>query len=102
MRQIEQEENTMSLPMIGLEKEGYLRGHADGHADGHAKGHAKGHAEGQQQLVLRLLKRKVGPLSDALEAQVVALSPSLLLSLSEALLDFTTSADLQAWLQEHA
>jgi hypothetical protein len=85
MRQIEQEENHMSLPMVGLEKIGYLQGHA----------------EGQQELVLRQLKRRCGEVSDVLEADVLALAPLLLLDLSEALLDFTSPDDLQAWLQNH-
>lgn len=85
MRQIEQEENTMSLPMIGLEKEGYLRGHA----------------EAVQQLVLTQLKRKFGGMTSALEAAVKTLTPPLLLSLSEDLLDFTDPEDLEAWLQNN-
>lgn len=61
-------------------------------------------AEAQREIVLRLLNRKVGPLSEELQARVVALAPDILLTLSEALLDFTVQADLMAWLdqQEHA
>ncbi|RRR74810.1 MAG: DUF4351 domain-containing protein, partial [Candidatus Viridilinea halotolerans] len=55
-----------------------------------------------QQVVLRILKRKFGALSAALETDIRALTPPLLLNLSEALLDFATPADLQTWLQEHA
>ena len=61
-------------------------------------------AEAQREIVLRLLNRKVGLLSEELQARVVALAPDILLTLSEALLDFTVQADLMAWLdqQEHA
>jgi hypothetical protein len=60
--------------------------------------------EGQREIVLRLLNRKVGPLSEELQARVGSLAPDALLTLSEALLDFTAQADLLAWLdqQDHA
>lgn len=57
--------------------------------------------EERQALVLRLLQRKVGPLVEELRARVAALSPELLLELSEALLDFAGVADLTAWLDQH-
>lgn len=57
--------------------------------------------EERQALVLRLLQRKVGPLVEEFRAQVAALSPELLLELSEALLDFTGVDDLTAWLDQH-
>ncbi|GAB4426116.1 MAG: hypothetical protein OHK0015_06670 [Chloroflexi bacterium OHK40] len=59
-----------------------------------------GRAEGQREIVLRLLNRKVGPLTHELRTRVTALSPEMLLSLSEALLDFTEQADLRAWLDQ--
>ena len=61
-----------------------------------------GRAEGQRDLVLRLLARKVGPLAPELQARVVALNPEALLSLSDALLDFATLANLTAWLEQQA
>ncbi|RRR74394.1 MAG: DUF4351 domain-containing protein [Candidatus Viridilinea halotolerans] len=61
----------------------------------------EGKIEGERKTVLRQLKRKLGGLSEALEAEVVALHAALLDPLSEALLDFTTQADLEAWLREH-
>jgi hypothetical protein len=63
-----------------------------------------GRREERQAMVLRLLNRKVGPLSEELQVRVAALAPDPLLSLSEALLDFTSQADLLAWLdqQNHA
>jgi hypothetical protein len=60
-----------------------------------------GRAEGQREIVLRLLNRKVGPLTDELQTRVTALSPESLLTLSEALLDFTAQNDLVAWLDQH-
>jgi hypothetical protein len=57
--------------------------------------------EGQREIVLRQLNRKVGPLSEALQARVATLTPDALLTLSEALLDFTEQADLVSWLERH-
>ena len=61
-----------------------------------------GRVEGQRDLVLRQLNRKVGPLADELQARVAALVPEVLLTLSEALLDFTDQTDLIAWLDQQA
>ena len=65
-------------------------------------GRVEGRAEGQRDLVLRQLNRKVGPLADELQARVAALVPEVLLTLSEALLDFTDQTDLIAWLDQQA
>ena len=51
--------------------------------------------------MLRQLNRKVGQLPEKLRARVAALAPETLLTLSEALLDFTEQADLGAWLEQH-
>lgn len=63
-----------------------------------------GRREERLAIVLRLLNRKVGQLPDGLRAHVAALTHDALLTLSEALLDFTSEFDLLAWLdqQEHA
>ncbi len=50
--------------------------------------------------MLRLLDRKIGPLSAELRAQVAALTPEVLLDLSEALLDFTSVDELTDWLEQ--
>lgn len=65
-------------------------------------GRAEGRIEGQRDLVLRLLRRKVGSLDEAVAARVVSLAPEALLTLSEALLDFTDQSDLAAWLERNA
>ena len=62
----------------------------------------EGRAEGQRDLVLRLLNRKVGPLAEELQARVAALAPVGLLTLSEALLDFTNQTDLLVWLDQNS
>ncbi|PDW03162.1 DUF4351 domain-containing protein, partial [Candidatus Viridilinea mediisalina] len=58
------------------------------------------YVQGERNVVLHLLKCKLGTLNDALEAQVASLNPVLLVPLSEALLAFTTQTELEAWLRE--
>lgn len=63
-------------------------------------GRAEGRREERQALMLRLLNRKIGPLAEELQVRVAALDPETLLTLSEALLDFTAQSDLVAWLEQ--
>ena len=64
----------------------------------------EGRQEGRQReldLVLRLLKRRLGPVSEADRARVSALPIEDLEALGEALLDFAGAADFAAWLAAH-
>jgi predicted transposase YdaD len=88
MRQVEVEETGMDTFVTSFEE------------IGEARGRVAGRAEGQRDLVLRLLDRKIGPLSADLRAQVAALAPEVLLELSDALLDFTSVDELTDWLQQ--
>lgn len=54
------------------------------------------------QMVIHLLKGKLGQLSPELESQVKSLSFSTLEYLADALLDFQTIADLENWLFNHS
>jgi predicted transposase/invertase (TIGR01784 family) len=53
-----------------------------------------------RSLVLRQLKRRLGSLSDAIEARINTLALNQLEDLGEALLDFSTLADLEGWLEK--
>ena len=59
--------------------------------------------EGRQEegisLVLRLLTRRVGPISSDIDTQIRMLSLPQLEALGEALLDFSGISDLVSWLQ---
>ena len=61
----------------------------------------RGELKGYQELVLRILRRKIGDLSLELEAQVRRLSLVQAEELGEALLDFTHTDDLFQWLQSN-
>ncbi|MGB3295846.1 MAG: DUF4351 domain-containing protein [Phormidesmis sp.] len=74
--------------------------------EGRQEGWQEGRQEGQRDeaalLVSRLLEKRFGELSEDRRATVEALPLSALEALSEALLDFTSSADLPTWLAENA
>jgi predicted transposase YdaD len=59
----------------------------------------KGFIQGERSLILRLLSRRVGILSSEVRSQVESLPLEQLESLGEALLDFSSAADLDEWLQ---
>jgi predicted transposase YdaD len=58
----------------------------------------EGQSAGEQALVLKQLTRKFGNLSAELISRVRGLSLERLEALGEALLDFTSVADLESWL----
>ncbi len=62
------------------------------------RGEARGRQEEAAALILRQLPRRVAALPPDLQAQVRSLPLTSLETLSEALLDFTTVADLITWL----
>ena len=66
--------------------------------EGRQEGVQEGLAKGQRDLVLRQLTHKLGALDEALRVRVASLEPETLLLLSDALFDFVTRADLDAWL----
>ncbi|BAY78989.1 hypothetical protein NIES25_54690 (plasmid) [Nostoc linckia NIES-25] len=55
--------------------------------------------EGERKIVLRQLNRRVGNIPDELLSQIQGLSVEQLEALADALLDFSTLADLEGWLQ---
>ncbi len=65
--------------------------------EGQLQGEREGELRGQQELVLRLLTRRVGNVSIELETSVRALPVERLEEFGEALLDFTKVGDAIAW-----
>jgi Domain of unknown function (DUF4351) len=74
----------------------------EGRAEGKAEGRAEGRVEGEARVVLRQLQRRCGPLPLPLQERVGGLSSDQLENLAEALLDFTSTAELEKWLSELA
>lgn len=63
------------------------------------QGLIKGREQEARSLILKLLSRRVGTISDEQQRQIQCLSLEQLETLAEALLDFTSISDLQGWLQ---
>jgi len=61
---------------------------------------AKGREEEAVNLILRQMTKRFGSISVAMRSKVSGLPLVALEDLSEALLDFTSLADLQGWLTE--
>ncbi|NCC35814.1 MAG: DUF4351 domain-containing protein [Chloroflexia bacterium] len=62
------------------------------------QGREEGREEGQLAVLVRQLQRRCGPLPAVLQVQVQHLGPAQRLDLAEAVFDFTSVADLEAWL----
>ena len=68
--------------------------------EGIQEGEQRGRSEGEKSLILRQLTRRVGELPQDLRQQIETLPLEQLENLGEALLDFTSMADLKAWFNQ--
>ena len=66
--------------------------------DAKVEGREEGIVLGERKLVIRQLNHKVGKIPQALLTKIETLSLEQLEELSEALLDFSTVANLEQWL----
>ena len=89
-----------SWMLEGMEK-GIKQGIEKGLLQGRQEGRQEGRREGEAALVLRLLTRRLGPLSPTQEKRVRRLNIERLEELGEALLDFSAAKDLNGWLAAH-
>jgi predicted transposase/invertase (TIGR01784 family) len=64
------------------------------------KGRQEGRLQGQQELIMRLLMRRLGTVEPEIQACIRELSIDQLENLGEALLEFTAASDLINWLQD--
>lgn len=79
--------------MLGLSELKQTRVYQDALQEGIEQG-----IERERALILKLLTRRVGSVSTQSEAKILNLSVTQLEALGEALLDFSSAADLQDWL----
>ncbi|MEC4805109.1 MAG: DUF4351 domain-containing protein [Jaaginema sp. PMC 1080.18] len=79
---------------------GIEQGREQGREEGREQGIEQGREQGTRSLILRQLSRRFGSLSSIQVTAIENLNLTQLEALSEALLDFTTVADLDAWLQQ--
>jgi hypothetical protein len=70
-------------------------------ARGEALGEARGEVLGRSSLVLKLLAKVCGGVTDVHRAQIGCLTADELDQLAEDLLEFQSIADLDAWLDQH-
>ncbi|MEH2301657.1 MAG: DUF4351 domain-containing protein [Nostoc sp.] len=60
----------------------------------------EGNKQGEQRLVIRQLNRRIGEIDTSLIERIQGLSIEQLENLAEALLDFSSVADLEIWLNQ--
>ena len=85
------------MPFItSFERIGIEQGRQEGRQEGIQKGLQAGHIS----LIVRMLKRRWGPLDPELEIRLSSLSLAQLESLGETFLEFRAPSDLQRWLDE--
>lgn len=93
----QEKETVMEIVTSWMEK-GLEKGREEGLERGREEGLERGRRS-ESALIVRLLRKRLGGLSENLEAEVLQLSMTDLENLGEALLDFTSEADLETWLQ---
>jgi predicted transposase/invertase (TIGR01784 family) len=86
--------------MLGIELE-QTRVYREAKAEGESIGEARGKAEEGKSLVIRQLTRKLGTITPQLLDRINRLQIDRVESLGEALLDFTSITDLEAWLNHN-
>ena len=64
------------------------------------EGRQEGETIGEARMILRLLNRRLGSVSEQFSAQIQQLTTPQLEDLGEALPDFTSLADLETWLSQ--
>ena len=92
----------MQLSPLYLEKiqAAKQEGRQEGETIGEERGRQEGETIGEARMILRLLNRRLGSISEQFSAQIQQLTIPQLEDLGEALLDFTSLADLETWLSQ--
>ncbi len=92
--------------MLGLSELKQTRVYQEALEEGRQEGRQEGRLEGKQEealaIVLRQLTRRIAAVEPELRSRIQQLSSTQMEELAEALLDFSTTQDLVAWLQTHS
>lgn len=96
------EEAIMVVAGIPCEEIRHTRAVPQWLAEGRQEGLQEGRQEGEAAVVLRLLNRRCGPLSEVITSRIQRLPLERLEALAEALLDFQGPEDLAAWFAAEA
>jgi predicted transposase/invertase (TIGR01784 family) len=86
--------------MLGIELQ-QTRVYQQAKAEGESIGEARGEARGETRMLMRLINRRFGAVDARITARLQQLNVSQLEELGEALLDFTSLADLEAWFAQN-
>jgi Domain of unknown function (DUF4351) len=97
-QQIEAQEEELLMAL----SQAYLEWEKTTEQRGEQRGRTEGKTEEARSLILRLLNRRIGTINSHFETQISELSVSQLEALGEALLDFSSSTDLEQWLQSQS
>jgi flagellar biosynthesis/type III secretory pathway protein FliH len=90
-------ERTKAMPYVtSVERIGFQRGHVQGREEGLEEGR-----RAEAGLVSRLVRRRFGAVPEEITERIAALSKDRIEALGDALLDFASLDDLEAWLQRH-
>jgi predicted transposase YdaD len=71
------------------------------HQDVFSEGLQEGKLEGESTIILKLLKRRLGPLNEKTILAIQALDNQQLEALSDNLLDFNSKNELSNWLKQN-
>jgi len=99
VQNISEDERELAMNLTPVYEEWRLKTLQEGRQEGKREGKREGRQEGELALVLRLLTRRFGSIDDRLKIQIEQLPTTLLEDLGEALLDFSSSEDLENWLR---
>jgi predicted transposase YdaD len=93
-------EESLKMPLISPTMElAREEGREKGREEGELIGEQRGELKGNQKLVIKLLNRRIGELKPPVIEQIRKLPVEQLEELAEALLDFSTVANLEEWLK---
>ena len=100
--QLSREEIEVMLNLRLDETRVYREAKEEGRLEGREEGREEGRRLEAVQLVMRQLRRRLGQeVPEELRSEIDQLSLSVLEGLSEALLDFSSLADLEVWLRDN-
>ena len=74
---------------------------SEGFQQGKLEAKLKGKLEGESTIILRILKRRLGPLNEKTILAIQTLNNQQLETLSDNLLDFESKNDLYHWLKQN-
>ena len=94
---IEPEERNLAMRLSAL----YIEKIQEAQQVGRAEGRQEGRTEGERELVMLLLREKLGDVSAEVNEEIARLSVDKLQELAKALLRFGSMADLTGWLDNH-